>query len=117
MRGALITVSCDCGEIQYVPYGEAWECPTCGRRWNTAQIPADQYWGIMREMRRMRVNVIVAALVVAGVFVPLGIFVGERFFVLALLVLAGWYLFYMPVWRRKVRARARGLPTWKLKPE
>ena len=32
-------------------------------------------------------------------------------------VLAGWYLFYMPLWRAKVRRRARSLPTWQLHPE
>src|SRR5262249_25070269 len=62
VRGAQITVRCDCGGIGYVPYGERWECPTCHRRWNTGQIPAEEYWGIMRDMRRMRISVILTAL-------------------------------------------------------
>ena len=53
VRGALITIRCDCGGIGYVPYDVRWECPTCHRRWNTGQIPAEEYWGIMRGMRRM----------------------------------------------------------------
>src|SRR5690348_15043850 len=68
VRGALITVSCDCGGIGYVPYGERWECPTCHRRWNTGQIPAEEYWGIMRDMRRMRINVLATAL---GLIIPI----------------------------------------------
>jgi len=62
VRGAQITVRCDCGGVGYVPYGERWECATCHRRWNTGQIPAEEYWGIMRDMRRMRISVILTAL-------------------------------------------------------
>ena len=54
MKGPPITVSCHCGEVRHIPYGEAWTCEKCGRRWNTAQIPAEDYWGIMREMRTYR---------------------------------------------------------------
>jgi hypothetical protein len=32
-------------------------------------------------------------------------------------VLAGWFLGYMPWWRRKLRRQARSLPKWKLHPE
>ncbi len=117
VRGALITVRCDCGEINYLAYGETWECPTCGRRWNTGQIPAEEYWGIMREMRRYRLQVIGVALAVGIGFSLLGVFVGPQFFFLIPLVLSFWYFFYMPLWRKKVRARARRLPKWELRPE
>ena len=30
-------------------YGERWVCPKCGRRLEHRQIPADEYWGIMRD--------------------------------------------------------------------
>jgi len=40
VRGAVITIRCDCGGVGYVPYDARWECPTCHRRWNTNQIPA-----------------------------------------------------------------------------
>ena len=71
VRGAQITVRCDCGGIGYVPYGERWECRTCHRRWNTGQIPAEEYWGIMRDMRRMRISAIVTALAVVVPIVAL----------------------------------------------
>jgi Flp pilus assembly protein TadB len=117
MRGAPITIKCDCGEMKHVPYGERWDCPTCGRRWNTNQIPAEEYWGIMKEMRRYRLQVMGFAVVVAVTFAVLAIVLGPRVMLLAPIVVAGWYLLYMPRWRQKVRRRARNLPKWQLQPE
>lgn len=117
MRGPPITVRCDCGEIAYLPYGERWQCPQCNRKWDTNQIPSEEYWDIIREMRRYRLNVITAALVMAAVMLVLGRFLGARVFPLGI-VLAGLFsIIYMPRWRRRVRARARSLPTWQLRPE
>jgi hypothetical protein len=118
VRGAPITIRCDCGQVERVPYGQTWQCPECGRRWNTEQIPADEYWGIMREMRRYRLQVIgisvafaiVAAIVLANVQV-------QRVLPIILGLMAFWFLVYMPRWRQKVRNRARSLPHWQLHPE
>lgn len=117
MKGALLTVRCDCGRVARLSYGERWQCEQCGRRWNTAQIPADEYWGIMQEMRRFRLTAILAALVIGVTFVLLTVFVAQKFMLLLPVVLAGWYLIYMPRWRRRVRQRARNLPTWQLRRE
>jgi hypothetical protein len=110
-------VACDCGELKHVPYGETWTCESCGRRWNTAQIPSDEYWGIMRDMRRMRLSVIGVALGFTLVFGLLGIFVSPGLFLLLPVVLPIWFIWYMPWWRRKLRQRVRDLPKWKLHPE
>ena len=112
-----MTIRCDCGEAQAVPYGEAWTCGRCGRRWNTAQIPAEEYWGLMRRMRRFRLQVIGVALALAAVFGLLAVFVSEALFLLLPVVLAGWLILYMPLWRRKLRRAARSAPTWSLRPE
>jgi hypothetical protein len=117
MKGAPITIRCECGEARHVAYGESWVCEACGRRWNTAQIPADEYWGIMREMRRMRLSVIGVALALTLVFGLLALFVAESLLLLLPVVLAGWLVLYMPWWRRKVRRRARSVPKWSLRPE
>jgi Flp pilus assembly protein TadB len=117
MRGAPITVRCDCGEVEHVAYGDSWSCPNCERRWNTTQIPEAEYWGIMQEMRRYRLQVIIASVVVALVFAVVFITVGRRFLPMALLVMGLWFLVYMPYWRKKVRRRARELPRWLLEPE
>ena len=117
MKAPPITVSCECGEFKHVPYGERWTCERCGRRWNTAQIPADEYWGIMREMRRFRLAAIGAAVVLGAGFALLALLVAESLFLLLPVVLAGWYIWYMPWWRRRVRRRVRSLPKWQLHPE
>ena len=117
MKGPPITVICDCGEVERIPYGDAWICPSCARRWNTSQIPSEEYWGIMREMRRFRLEVI-------GVSIALGIALAvtlsnlgsRRYFPIVLGVMGFWFLIYMPRWRQRVRRRARELPTWKLRP-
>ena len=117
MRGAQITVRCDCGGIGYVPYDQRWECPTCQRRWNTAQIPAEEYWGIMRDMRKLRITVIVVALSMVVPIAALALFLGIRILVLLPLAMGFWFMFYMPRWRRRVREQARSLRKWKLRPE
>jgi hypothetical protein len=117
MRGARITIRCDCGEVGYADYGRTWPCGRCRRRWNTNQIPADEYWGIMRETRRFR---FVAISVAVGCFVPAAVllpFLGLRAAMLVPLLMAFWFMFYMPRWRRQVRRHARSLQRWKLRPE
>ena len=117
VRGAQITIRCDCGGIGYVSYGERWECPTCHRRWNTGQIPAEEYWGIMRDMRRMRISVLVTALALVVPIVALAAFAGFQLLVLLPVVMGFWFIFYMPRWRRRVREQARSLRRWQLHPE
>jgi hypothetical protein len=118
MKGAPITVRCDCGEVEHVPYGETWTCPSCGRRWNTAQIASEEYWGIMREMRRYRLEVVAVSVLLAVAFaITLARVDSRRFFPAVLAIMGVWFLVYMPRWRKKVRARARSLPTWQLHPE
>lgn len=117
VRGPPVTIACDCGERRDVPYGDVWQCEACGRRWNTNQIPAEEYWGLMRDMRRFRLSVIGVALGLAAVFGLLALLVAETLFLLLPVVLAGWFLVYMPFWRRKVRRRARSAPRWSLRPE
>jgi Flp pilus assembly protein TadB len=117
VRGARITVRCDCGTVAYVAYGERWTCEKCHRRWNTGQIPAEEYWGVMREMRRYRFAAIGMALLFGVTFALLAFLVSQRLLLLLPIVIAGWYLLYMPRWRRRVRQRARNLPSWQLHPE
>jgi hypothetical protein len=117
MRGAQITVRCDCGEIAFLAYGERWACPKCRRSWNTSQIPEDEYWGIMRDMRRLRLTIVGIALCLAAPIAALTPFLGPRILLLLPLVMGFWYLFYMPRWRRRVREQTRSLRRWKLRPE
>jgi hypothetical protein len=117
MRGAPITVRCECGDVRKLSYGESWRCERCGRIWNTTQIPEEEYWGLMREMRRWRLQVVGVAVGIVGVFGLLAAFVSESLFILAPVVLAAWFIGFMPAWRRRLRRRARNLPKWSLTPE
>ena len=117
MKGPPITVACDCGEMKHVAYGETWQCEGCGRRWNTNQIPAGEYEGLLRDMRRLRIVPVGVALGTTLLFGLLAIFVAESLFLLLPVVLAMWFLLYMPWLRRRIRRRARSTPTWKLRPE
>lgn len=117
MRGAQITVRCDCGDVGYVPHGERWTCPRCRRTWNTGQIPADEYWGIMRDMRRLRISVIGTALAMVIPIAALTPVAGIRILLLLPVLMSFWFMFYMPRWRRQVRERARNLRRWTLHPE
>lgn len=116
MRGALITVTCDCGERHYVPYGDRLEC-TCGRRWDTNQIPSEEYWGIMHDMRRYRFRAMGMAVAIAGGAIAFARITRGPVMPVMLVVMMAWFLFYMPQWRRRVRIAARALPSWKLRPE
>lgn len=117
MRAPLIAIRCDCGELRRVAYGEVWQCERCGRRWNTGQIPQAEYWGILKEMRRARLQVVAVALLVVAVFLPLAAFVSQGLFLFIPVLLGAWFVWFMPFWRRRLRRRARDLPTWTLKAE
>ncbi len=117
MKQPPITITCECGETRAVPYGERWHCESCGRRWNTQQIPADEYEGLLRSIRRFRLEVIGFAAVAAAVLVPLIVFVNPGLIIVMPAVVAAWLFIYLPFWRRKVRRTARDAPRWELHPE
>jgi hypothetical protein len=117
MKPLPITIECECGERREVPYGERWECERCGRRWNTQQIPAEEYEGLLRRMRRFRLEVLAFALIAAAVLVPLIVFVNASFIFLTPIAAAFWLFLYLPAWRRRARRAARDAPRWELHPE
>lgn len=117
MRGPPIRVTCECGEVRSLSYGERWECEQCGRRWNTEQIPAEEYRGLMRDLRRYRLETIVAAVAILAVLIPLAVFVSESLIFMIPILLAVGAILYGPFWKRKVRRRIAERPRWELEPE
>ncbi|HWX10056.1 MAG TPA: hypothetical protein VNY33_08755 [Gaiellaceae bacterium] len=117
MRRPPISITCECGEKREVAYGDRWVCETCGRSWNTGQIPAEEYEGLLRRMRRHQFEAIGMAALAAAVLVPLIVVVSSRFILLVLPVMAVWLLVVLPYWRRRYRRTARGAPRWQLHPE
>ena len=112
-----ITIRCDCGETRNVAYGERWKCERCGRSWNTNQIPADEYAGLLRRMRRHKLEAVAAAAITAAVVVSLIFVVGGRVIAILPLLMALWLFVFLPLWRRRYRRTARGSPRWQLHPE
>lgn len=112
-----ITISCECGERRDVSYGERWRCERCGRSWNTQQIPAEEYEGLLRRMRRHRLEVLAVAAIAASVLIPLIVVVSSRFILLIPMVMGAWLFLVLPFWRRRYRRTARDAPRWELHPE
>ena len=112
-----ITITCECGETRRVPYGDRWQCETCGRSWNTLQIPAEEYEGLLRRMRRHKLEVLAAAGLMAAILVPLIVVVSYSFIGVVPIVMALWLFVFLPFWRRRYHRSARGAPRWELHPD
>jgi hypothetical protein len=112
-----ITIRCECGETRDVAYGERWRCERCGRSWNTQQIPAEEYEGLLRRVRRHKLEAVGMAALAAAVMIPLIVVVSVRFILLLPMVMAAWLFLVLPAWRRRYHRTARTAPHWKLHPE
>ena len=118
LRGPPIAITCECGEKRDLGYGEDWACETCGRHWDTNQIPADQYDAIRRTQLRFRVLPVVYGVVVASAALFF-MLTGNVFSVFVLLPLSMmlWFYFVRPVHRRRYRRAIAELPRWELRPD
>lgn len=112
-----ITIRCDCGTTKEVAYGERWQCESCGRSWNTQQIPAEEYESLLRQVRRHKIEALAAVAIAAAVMIPLIVVVSSRFLLLVPFLMAAWLFLALPFWRRRYRQTARDTPRWKLHPE
>ena len=117
-KGPPITVTCECGERHELFYGERWTCPNCGRAYDSAQIPAEEYAQIRRVQLRFRAVPIALGLTVAAlaiVFTLTDNIVGV-FFLLPVALVA-WFVFIRPTHRKRYRAAIAQLPRWDLRAE
>ena len=117
MRGPPITITCECGERRSVRYGERWRCEGCGRRWNTEQIPRDEYRGLLRDLQRLRLATLAVAVSLAAGLVVVALLVNEALVLTVPIVLALVVILAGPYWKRKVRERIARRPRWELHPE
>lgn len=117
LKGPPITVRCECGEQRRLAYGEAWDC-TCGRRWNTAQIDADEYGRLRRVQLRFRALPVAIGLATSllALFFLLS---GNAFslFILLPFALVTWGTLVRPMHRRRYAAALGELPRWELRAE
>jgi hypothetical protein len=118
LRGPPIAITCECGEKRDLRYGEQWRCDECGRRWDTGQIPTEQYQAIRRTQLRFRVLPVLYGLGVLGLAMFFTL-TGNIFsvFVLLPLSLMIWFYFVRPAHRRRYRRAIAELPRWELHPQ
>jgi len=118
LKGPRITVNCECGQTNYLAYGETWTCGSCGRLYDTNRIPRDDYERIREISLRYRVLPIAFGAVVALlaiVFTLTGNIPGVFFLLPVALVV--WFIFIRPSHRKRYRAAIQDLPVWQLRAE
>lgn len=117
LKGPPIAVRCECGERRDLAYGEVWNC-VCGRRWNTAQIDAEQYARLRRVQVRFRILPVCVGLA-TSVLALFFLFSHNTFslFILLPFALIGWGMLLRPLHRRRYAAALGDLPRWELRSE
>jgi hypothetical protein len=112
-----LTLTCECGERRAVQYGHRWTCETCGRTWNTNQIPEHDYDAVLKIQRRYRIVPMLLLTIMIATVVAFIIAGRVLAVVLLPLVLTMWFMFVRPIQRRRLKDRVAALPEWKLTPE
>ncbi|HEY7631316.1 MAG TPA: hypothetical protein VH817_11465 [Thermoleophilaceae bacterium] len=116
-KGPRITVTCGCGEVRYLQYGERWTCEKCGTSWNTNQIPPEDYDAVLKLRRRHIMGpaiVFFLGVLTVALFLAFG-----RIYAIILLpfALMCWFIFIRPLTRRRLHDQLENLPQWELTPE
>src|SRR3954465_13946593 len=118
MRAPLITITCDCGATTEVAYGDRWSCPTCGKSWDTTQIPAADYDVLVRGVNRYRYLVLGPPIALALIMIPLAAIAGIQFALLLFVLVMAWALLAVPQPSRRAAAHMRrSTKSGKLRPE
>jgi hypothetical protein len=117
LGGPPITIACECGEKRDLRYRETWTCERCGRRWDTNDIPREQYELIRRTQLRFRLLPIALGAVVATVALFF-LLTGNLFSLFIVLPLSTmvWFFFLRPAHRKRYRRAIADLPRWQLRP-
>jgi hypothetical protein len=117
-RGPRITLTCRCGEVHYLQYGERWTCATCGRTWNTLRIPLEEYMELRRmQLRHRRIPIAVSVIALACIVAFLAVGRGLAGLVVVAFALTAWSMFMRPLHRRRYRSALARLPSWDIDPE
>jgi hypothetical protein len=118
VREPPITLTCDCGTIGYVRYGERWTCPSCGKTWDTSQIPGAEYGELLGSVRRYRLLTLGPPLVLSAVLIPLAIVSGLQYGLLLFVLVFAYAVFVIPKMRERASASMRrSMRSWELHPE
>jgi hypothetical protein len=118
LKGPRITVNCECGQTNYLAYGESWTCAACGRTYDTNRIPADEYDQIRQISFRYRLLPIAFGALIALaaiVFTLTGNIFGVFFLLPVALVV--WFVFIRPTHQKRYREAIKDRPVWQLRSE
>jgi hypothetical protein len=117
-RGPAITLTCECGASRQLHYGERWTCETCGRSWDTAKIPLDQYAAIRAtQLRYRRAPIAVSVLALAAVIACIVVGKALGALLVVAILASTWSMFFRPLHRRRYRQALADLPTWQIEPD
>ena len=94
-----ITITCDCGEVHRLGYGDEVAC-RCGRRYDTSVIPAADYAAITATRRRFRLLQAAFAVVLGGLMLATLLLRPRAAVILVPLVLMVWFVYLRPLLRR-----------------
>lgn len=103
-----ITVTCDCGEVHRLGYGDEVAC-RCGRRYDTSAIPAADYAAIAATRRRFRLLQAAFAVVLGGLMLGTLVLRPRAAVILVPLVLMVWFVYLRPLLRRWYRRQVAEL--------
>src|SRR5262245_25649745 len=114
MAAIPITVRCECGETHSAKLGDVVEC-SCGRRYDTSQIPESTYPQIREHQAKARLYVRVGAVFVLGVGV-IAFFVWGIYAAAICVPIAGllWFWYLRRWFMRKFVPSPGELPTLEL---
>jgi hypothetical protein len=117
-RGPPITLTCECGEKRYLRYGEHWTCEKCGRGWDTAKIPLEQYAAIRQtQLRYRRAPIAISVLALACVVTCIVVGKALGALLVVAIIATTWSMFFKPLHRRKYREAIAELPSWQITPD
>lgn len=119
MAAPRITLRCDCGAEALVAYGDRWTCESCGRTYDTSNIPAGDYAAIQALRRRYRIVGYTGVVLVAAFVLLLALTAQEfQLFIGLPFVLLVWFMYVRPAMHSRYRRRVGELQrTWTLKAE
>ncbi len=118
MRTPPITITCDCNDTADVAYGDRWTCESCGKTWDTTQIPSSEYDVLIRGVHRYRLIALGPPLLLAAILIPLAVLVGLQFAFLLFVLVMAWGLLVIPQLRKRASSQLRkSTKSWKLRPE
>ncbi len=113
-----ITITCDCGTRISIAYRERWTCPTCGKTYDTAKIPADEYGALLAGVRRYKWLTIGPPLLLAAILVPAAVVGDVRYAFLLFVAVMAYGLLVLPKIRERASRRVTEISArWKLEAE